>query len=85
MGAELLDGMLASYPDRRHVRLEIDELSFVDGAGLRSIVAEHRRLLDRHGELVLTGVGPRVRRLLELTELDHVLRTSPAAPGGSGT
>lgn len=85
LSAELLDGTLANYPDRRYVRLEVSELSFVDGAGLRSITAEHHRLQDRHGELVLTGVGAKLRRLLALSGLDDVLHTVEAVSSATAT
>ena len=85
MSAELLDGMLANYPERRYVRLEVSELRFIDGAGLRSITAEHHRLRERHGELVLVGVDARLRRLLALTGLDDVLHTVEAVASATAT
>lgn len=69
----LLARVLATYPDRRRVRLELAGLSFIDAAGLRGIAVEHHRLRNRHGELVLVGVGARLRRLLAVAGLDQVL------------
>lgn len=83
MSAELLAGMLANYPDRRYVRLDVSELTFIDGAGLRSITAEHQQLRERNGELVLAGADGRLRRLLSLTRLDNVLHTVDAAPSAT--
>ena len=84
LSAELLEGMLANYPERRFVWLEVSELSFVDGAGLRSITAEHDRLRERRGELVLVGADARLRRLIALSGLDDVLHTVETAPSAGG-
>jgi anti-sigma B factor antagonist len=58
---------------RRFVRLDLSRLEFLDAAGLRGLLNAHNRLLTAHGMLTLTGVGPRIARLLHITHLDQTL------------
>lgn len=62
---------------RRFFRLDLGDLTFVDCAGLRGVVEAQNKLLARHGGLVLTKVSRRTARLLQITELDTVLRIAP--------
>lgn len=69
----------------RFVRLDLCEVSILDHAGFDVLVDAHHRFLAAGGTLVLTGVGPRIARLLELTGLDRTLftvaRASDPPPG----
>jgi anti-anti-sigma factor len=58
------------------VRLDLSELSMLDRVGLDVVVDAHRRLLEASGALVLTGVPPRIARLLQLIGLDRTLFVS---------
>ena len=56
--------------------LDLSALGFIDCAGLSAMIWAHQHLA-RHGhELVLTGIQPLVRRLLNLTGLDSYLHLS---------
>jgi anti-anti-sigma factor len=66
-----LDGLVDA--GGRLVRVDLAELDFLDAAGLGILVRAHRRLSAVGGRLVLTGVRPAQRRLLEITGLDRVL------------
>jgi anti-anti-sigma factor len=57
----------------RFVHLDLSQLEFLDGSGLRAIVAAHNQFLVARGNLILTNLGPMVVRLLSLTELDQAL------------
>jgi anti-sigma B factor antagonist len=61
---------------RRFVRLDVSAVSFLDCTCLEVLVAAHRRLLAARGTLVLTGVTPRLTRLIGLARLDEVLLTT---------
>jgi anti-sigma B factor antagonist len=63
--AELIDGGATS------IRLDGSGLTFIDSSGLRVLVDAHRRLGATKEALLLTGVTPTLRRLLEVTGLDE--------------
>jgi anti-anti-sigma factor len=58
---------------RRYVRLDVSGLDFMDASGLGAIVRAHNAFLAAHGNLVLTGIGPRLARLIALTQLERHL------------
>jgi anti-anti-sigma factor len=57
----------------RHVVLDLSDLDFLDAAGLGALVRADRVFRDAGAELVLTGLRPAQRRLLEITGLDRAL------------
>jgi anti-sigma B factor antagonist len=57
----------------RHVRVDTSDVTFLDATALGVLADVHQHFLDRHGTLTLTGVGPRIQRLLRITGLDRVL------------
>jgi anti-anti-sigma factor len=69
--AKVLDNQLAA--GRRFVRLDLSRLEFLDGAGLDVLINAHDRLLAARGMLTLTGLAPRIARLLRITHLDQAL------------
>ncbi len=84
----VLTGHLAA--GRKYLRLDLSEVSFLDASALSGIARAHRDALTLRGTLVLTGVHPRIARVLQLTGLDDVLFVSgpraddgvaPGAPG----
>jgi anti-anti-sigma factor len=70
------------------VRLDLSELSMLDRAGFDVLVEAHHQFLAVGGALIMTGVGPRIARLLQLTGLDRTLftiaRTSDVSSAGVG-
>lgn len=76
--AHLLGEQLAQHQKagRRLVRLDVSAVSFLDCSCLGVLVTAHQRLLATRGTLVLTGVTPRLTRLLSLAQLDRVLLTT---------
>lgn len=80
--AELLPAVLASQLrlGRRFIRLDVSELAFLDSAGVRAIVEGHQRCLAVRATLVVTGVTPRIARLLA-PHLDGALLVA-GGPGG---
>jgi anti-sigma B factor antagonist len=76
--AEALAEMLEEHEKagRRFVRLDVSAVSFLDCTCLDVLVTAHRRLLAARGTLVLTGVTPRLTRLLSLARLDRVMLTT---------
>jgi anti-sigma B factor antagonist len=58
---------------RRHVRLDVSDVTFMDATALSVLVDAHFEFLTHRGTLTLTGVGRPVSRLLSLTGLGDVL------------
>jgi anti-anti-sigma factor len=56
----------------RTVVLDLSEVSFVDSAGLRTMVGLDRRAKAAGGSLELRSPNPTLTRLLELTSLDRL-------------
>jgi anti-anti-sigma factor len=77
---DLFSAVLAHHVNagRRHVRLDLSGLAFLDCAGLTALVEGHHRLADEGGELTLTHVGARALRLMQMTDLDLILNIVPA-------
>lgn len=62
----------------RCVCLDLSRLTFIDCAGLGTLVHAHQRFETARGALTLTGVGPRVADLLRITGLDNYLLITDA-------
>jgi anti-anti-sigma factor len=56
--------------------LDLSELGFADCSGLSAVLWAHKRLAGQGHELVLKGIQPLVRRLLDVTGLDTYLHVS---------
>ena len=55
--------------------LDLDDVHFIDSAGLRVILAAHERTLERGRRLALTPGSPQVQRLLSIAGVDGRLQT----------
>ena len=56
------------------VLVDLSEISFIDSSALEVLVRESKCLEGRGHSLVLVTNDPRIRRILEVTGLDRVLR-----------
>lgn len=65
--------------------LDLAELSFIDSAGLGTLVAIRNATLDRGVTLHLRDATQPVRRLMEITNLASVFNISNSQPDGSPT
>src|ERR671914_2760529 len=71
---QALDDAFATAERRaRRIVLDLGELTFIDGGGLRAIQQAGERARSNGHELVLENPNPWVRQLLELCELDEEL------------
>jgi anti-anti-sigma factor len=66
-----LDGQLAE--GRRHLGVDLTELTFIDATGLSVLVRAHHQLLEHRGALVIVEMSDRCRQLIGLVGLDHTL------------
>jgi anti-sigma B factor antagonist len=64
---------LTSLPGVRHVLVDLTGLTFVDSAGISTILAAERRLRAGGGSLSLLVDDLNVLRVLEVTGLDRLL------------
>jgi anti-sigma B factor antagonist len=64
--------------------LDLTDVDVADATGLGVLVGAHRRAerLERH--LILTGVGPRLERLLRMTRLHRILRVQLPLAAAAG-
>jgi anti-anti-sigma factor len=78
--ADLFSAVLGHHVNagRRHIRVDLSSLGFLDCAGLSALVEADHLLADEGGDLVLTHVGARAQRLMRMTDLDTVLTIVPA-------
>lgn len=60
------------------VVVDLRSTTFIDSSGLSALVAAHKWLRERGGELRLSGPGRSTVRLLEITGLDRILTVDPA-------
>lgn len=57
----------------QHVLLSLEELQFMDSSGLGVILGRYKTISARGGKLIICGVNPPVRRLLELSGLHKIV------------
>jgi anti-anti-sigma factor len=60
--------------------LDLSALGFADCAGLSAIMWAHKHMAGRGHQLVVTGIQPLVRRLLNVTGLNQYLNLSTERP-----
>jgi anti-sigma B factor antagonist len=76
---------LASAPQLRHelaertkpgvtkIALDLGELNFIDSVGLSVLIAEHKKMQDLGGLLVIQNPSTSARRLIEISGLSEYL------------
>jgi anti-sigma B factor antagonist len=64
----------AESTDAKRIELDLDELQFLDAAGIRLLLDLNRRSLSNGGRLrIRPASSPHVRRVLELTGVEELL------------
>lgn len=63
---------------RRVLHVDAAAVTFVDSTALGELVTASQRCRSENGSLILTGVPERMRRLLMIAGLDHVLLVDTA-------
>ncbi|MDI1436851.1 STAS domain-containing protein [Polyangium sorediatum] len=66
----LIDELLAA--NRRHITLDLLELSSIDSSGVGVIVSLHKQVRERGGEVKLVGLTGQPLAFLRLMRLDKV-------------
>ncbi len=68
-----MDSLLSSGVTRIVIGLE--QVNYVDSAGLGSLIEIHRKTKAKGGRLMLTNLGPKLRQALELVGLLAIFET----------
>jgi anti-anti-sigma factor len=68
-----IDNLLSSGATRIVVNLE--DVNFVDSAGLGTLIEIHRKTKAKGGRLMLTNLGPKLRQALEIARLMTLFET----------
>jgi anti-anti-sigma factor len=68
-----IDSLLSSGATRIVVNLE--DVNFVDSAGLGALIEIHRKTKAKGGRLMLTNLGPKLRQALEIARLLTIFET----------
>lgn len=66
-GGPVLEAAILQREDEQPLVIDLDDVSFIDSSGLRSLLGASRRARSRGAEVVLRSVGPEVARLLDIT------------------
>jgi len=78
--ASALDDLLQTLIQQGRTRLVVDfeKVSYLASSGLKALIAARRTTHAAGGEIVLAGLSPRVREVLEITGLDRLFRIVPS-------
>jgi anti-sigma B factor antagonist len=80
-GAPLLTSEIARAESKapRTIVLDLEDLQFVDSAGLRVMLAAHQRAVERGTEFAMTPGTPQVQRLLAVAGVTEHMQTIASA------
>jgi anti-sigma B factor antagonist len=68
-----IDNLLVSGVARIVINLE--QVNYVDSAGLGALIEMHRKTKAKGGRLMLTNLGPKLKQALELARLLTIFET----------
>jgi len=82
--APVLKERLATVQDEKSVQVELNlsEVSYMDSTGLGVFVGFYKRVSANEGNLKITGLNARLKRLFEITGLDEIMEIE-AEKGGT--
>lgn len=55
------------------ITLDFTELEYISSAGLRVLLAGHKKMVKRHGKLVVQGANKEVREVFVVTGFDEMI------------
>jgi anti-sigma B factor antagonist len=64
-----------------HLIVDLAECEYLDATGIALLVDTHRRIWQDGGRMTLSGLSPRLHRILEIARVDRVLHTAIAPTG----
>ena len=66
---------------RSRIVVDLSACEFVDSSGLGALIAGLKTARQAGGDLRIAGVGPQIATVLQLTNLDRVLRAHDTVDG----
>jgi len=68
---ELAAGL--KFGDAKNVVIDLTDVPYMSSAGLRLLLAAHKTMLAKDGELQIANVQPSVREVLDITGFSDIL------------
>ena len=68
--------ILANATDQEHLILDLKKVTFADSSGLSALLLAHRLYRDSNRQFVICNLAERIKELLKISQLDHVLNIS---------
>jgi anti-sigma B factor antagonist len=75
----------AALDGAQHAVLDLDRLDFLDSAGLAALVAAHRAISSRGGDLRLARPGTHVKTVFELVRLHRLFEIHDSVEGAAAS
>lgn len=73
-GGPLVEAAILESESDQPVVIDLDEVTFIDSSGLRSLLGASKRAAERGTEIILRSPSAAVRRLLEITGTEGQFR-----------
>lgn len=62
---------------KRNIIIDLTDVSYVDSSGLSSLLVANRLCKNLDGSLILTGLQPALKKLIEITQLENIFKIVP--------
>ncbi len=69
--------VLHSNEGNRNIILDLSEVNYCDSSGLSAILVGSRLCKSSNGTFVITGLKDAVKKMILISQLDHVLSITP--------
>lgn len=68
--------IVANATEQEHLILDLCHVEFADSSGLSALLLAHRMYRDTNRQLILCNVSDRVKKLIEISQLNQVFSIS---------
>lgn len=70
---QLREKLMPLCKSNRKIYLDLSQVDYMDSTGLGVLIGAYKSLCAQNGRLVLTGMSPRLQRLLKITGLTEII------------
>ncbi|WP_335872377.1 anti-sigma factor antagonist [Bacillus sp. 2205SS5-2] len=74
--------LLVDQKEQVVMNVDLSEVTYMDSTGLGVFVGLFKQLKAQNGELYLTGLSDRLKRLFEITGLSDIMNVNSETKGG---